>query len=275
MAFVVCNQQEISYIKYMKILTWNDILFVLNTGDKNKYFENGTGISVGSFDGLHKGHRVLLNSLVSSCKNENLLSGVVTFKRPLPGIKHFGDYQGDISTLDQRIKLFENIGIDFVIVVDFDDAFASIHGADFLDILKNACNLQLLAEGVDFRFGYKGATDVQAIKYWTKKNNIKTIFIEPVYYREGTAEERVSSSFIRQMIRKGFFSTANDLLQRPYELSIKNHQTEIEKSSIEQVVPPVGIYHCRNENDEDVRIEVKDKKIVLNRKSDFLLFNSL
>ena len=150
MAFVVCNQPEISYIKYMKILTWNDILFVLNTGDKNKYFENGTGISVGSFD-------------------ENLLSGVVTFKRPLPGIKHFGDYQGDISTLDQRIKLFENIGIDFVIVVDFDDAFASIHGADFLDILINVCNLQLLAEGVDFRCGYKGATDVQAIKYWTKK----------------------------------------------------------------------------------------------------------
>lgn len=240
----------------MKVFTWNDILTSLNNGSVIPFFaESRSGISIGSFDGLHKGHRKLLTSLVEECKVENILSGVITFSRPLPSIKHAGNYTGDISTLPQRIKLFESLGIDFAVVVDFDDSFASMLGADFLNILINVCNMTLIAEGVDFKCGYKGATDTQAIKYFSDMNNIKTIFVDPVYYMEQTDnEERISSSFIRQMIQKGFFTTVKELLERPYELDLSLPQ-------ITQVLPPDGIYHCKNERGEEVRIEIAGGKL--------------
>ena len=174
----------------MKLFTWNDILSILN-GDTADEFLGGakTGISVGSFDGLHKGHKLLIEKLKTASREKGLKSGVVSFSRPLPGIKHSSDYMGDLSTLSQRIALFEKIGLDFVIVVDFDDSFASMMGADFLNILLNVCNMEVLAEGIDFRCGYKGATDAQAIRYWANKNGVETVFLDPVYFREGTEEE--------------------------------------------------------------------------------------
>lgn len=257
----------------VKVFTWNDILTFLNTGVEDAFFAQGTGISVGSFDGLHKGHRTLLNTLVENCKKQKLLSGVVSFKRPLPSIKHSDDYKGDISTLEQRLELFEQLEIDFAIIVDFTDDFASMLGADFLNILVNACNMELLAEGIDFRCGYKGATDAQAIKYFAQKNNIRTVFVEPVYYQPGTEiEERISSSYIRNMILKGFFTTCNELLERSYEIRMNTNELEIPCASINQVIPPKGIYHCKNKKTDDIRVEISDQKIILSKNTSEIIF---
>lgn len=262
----------------MKTFSWHDILSFLNTGVEDPFFNQGTGISVGSFDGLHIGHRQLLNILVENCRKKNLKSGVVTFKRPLPSIKHSDDYKGDITTLQQRLKLFEALGIDFVIVVDFDDEFSSMLGSDFLNILVNACNMNFFAEGVDFKCGYKGATDVQAIKYFAEKNNIETIFLDPVYYMEGTdEEERVSSSYIRSMILKGFFATCNDLIKRCYTIELPEQayvpgENVVLRSKITQVIPPAGVYHCISSDDVQIRIEITDEKILLSQKTSEISF---
>lgn len=249
----------------MKIYTWNDILAILN-GDSNENFPK-TGISVGSFDGLHKGHRKLLGQLMAAGHTRGLECGVLTFSRPLPGIKHSGDYMGDLTTLDQRLKLFEEFGLDFAVIVDFDDSFASMMGADFLNILLNVCNMELLAEGIDFRCGFKGATDAQAIRYWAEKNGVETIFVDPVYFREGSdEEERISSSYIRTMIQKGFFTTANELLERPYEIDIAQLRRAASENPPQlhssQLLPPDGLYRTQNEKGELVRLEIKDGKIV-------------
>ena len=245
----------------MKLYTWNDILSILN-GDSSADFLDGakTGISTGSFDGLHKGHRKLLSELIQASRERGLKAGVVTFSRPLPGIKHSGDYLGDLTTLNQRLALFESLGIDFAIVVDFDDSFASMMGADYLNILLNVCNMELIAEGIDFCCGFKGATDAQAIRYWAEKNNVQTVFVDPVYFREGTdEEERISSSYIRTMLSKGFFTTAQELLERPYELDIAAFRRDVQCT---QLLPPDGRYRTENEKGELVRLEIKSGKIV-------------
>ena len=242
----------------MKLYTWNDILSILN-GDSAGEFLDGakTAISAGSFDGLHKGHRKLLSELMTAGRARGLSCGVLTFSRPLPGIKHSGDYMGDLTTLNQRLRLFEELGLDFAIVVDFDDSFASMMGTDFLNILLNVCNMELLAEGIDFRCGFKGATDAQAIRYWAEKNNVQALFVDPVYFREGTdEEERISSSYIRTMIQKGFFTTANELLERPYEIDIAQL-----RRAASQLLPPDGLYRTENEKGELVRLEIKEGKI--------------
>lgn len=264
----------------MKQFTWNDIQTYLNTGIQDSYFSKGTGISVGSFDGLHLGHRTLLSQLVFNCKKNNLIPGVVSFKRPLPSIKHSGDYQGDVSTLEQRLKLFEELGIEFVIIIDFDDSFASILGTDFLNIMVNACNMEFICEGVDFRFGYKGATDVSAIKYFAEQNNIGTCFVNQVIYHEGTdEEERISSSYIRTMILKGFLSTVEELLSRPYSVLLpvncfeksENHY-RLKKSSIHQILPPAGVYHCNSKSENPVRLEITEDYVVVDYPVEELIF---
>lgn len=253
----------------MKIFSWNEILGFLNTGVQDPFFNGGVGISIGCFDGIHLGHRELLNQLMEGCQREGLKSGVVTFRRPLPSVKHSNDYNGDISSLNCRLEIFEKLGIDFVIVVDFDDEFASQLGADFLNILVNACNMELLAEGVDFRCGYKGATDIQAIKYFGEQNKVKTIFVEPVYYKEGTdEEERISSSYIREMVRKGFFTTVTELLSRNYEIDLSDcevgksgNKFVISKDKIIQVLPPDGVYRGVSENVDELRLKIDKEKL--------------
>lgn len=247
----------------MKIYKWNEIKDDLDSKRLIEGFEKGSGISIGSFDGLHQGHRVLLSSLVSGCKKENLLSGVVSFTRPLPSFKHSADYQGDLTTLNQRLKLFESAGIDFAIIVDFNEQFAAIKGVDFLSLLSASFNMKYIAEGVDFRCGYKGSTDISAIKYFADSNGIKYDFVEPVYYRPGTdEEERISSSYIRTMVLKRFLTTAEELLERPYSLEVefKSPDLKIAKAEIKQAVPPCGVYHAKY-NDKEVRLEITETEL--------------
>ena len=197
----------------MTIYNWNQK--ALEDFSQTDFYNKGTGISIGSFDGLHLGHRFLLNKLVEECNEEGLEAGVITFKRPLPALKHSDDYAGDISTLEERLELLQGLGIKFAMVVDFDQAFASMKGKDFLDLLVQKFNMKLLAEGIDFRCGYKGATDTQAIKYWALQSGVKTLFIDPVYHTQADGSlERVSSSYIRQLIQKGYMTSARELLGR-------------------------------------------------------------
>jgi len=243
----------------MHLFTWSNIQSFLETGNIPSIFQNGTGLSIGSFDGLHLGHRELLTKLVKGCANQNYVPGVISFSRPLPSIKHSADYMGDVSTLNQRLEIFEELGIQFAIIIDFDEAFASTTGTDFLNILVNACNMKLISEGIDFRFGYKGATDVSAIKYFAQNHQLSTIFVDQIIYKEGTAEEeRVSSSFIRQMVNRGFFATVQDLLKRPYsidisQLNLKNYadssNVKIPLTEVTQVLPKEGQYAVTLIND--------------------------
>ena len=238
----------------MVVYNWDD----LDSFSQSLFFSKGTALSVGSFDGLHLGHRFLLNTLVQTAKEKDLVTGLITFLRPLPSVKHSDDYTGDISTFNQRLTLFESLGIDFVIAVNFNDTFASLKGTDFLSILVQKCNMKFLAEGIDFRCGYKGATDTQSIRYWAQNNNIECTFVDPVYYTEADGtQERVSSSYIRSMIQKGFFSTVNTLLSRPYELDLQ------QKENI-QIMPPDGIYRTQGNidgDDEFIRLEIENGKI--------------
>ena len=253
----------------MILYSWKDIQNSVSKEESPLELLAGSGISIGSFDGLHLGHRRIIQELVNLCQKENLLPGIVTFKRPLPLYKHSADYAGDVSTLEQRLNIMEELGIKFAIVLDFTDEIAKISGHEFLTILKNVCNMKIFVEGEDFRCGYKGATDMTAIKYWAEQNEVKTSFVTQVLYKPGTdEEERISSSYIRSMIKKGFFSTANELLCRDYELDLKKctqrseDKLHISKTEIPQVLPPAGIYRVKNENAEAIRLEITENELI-------------
>ena len=114
----------------MKVFDWNDIQNV-----KSDFFEKGSALTIGSFDGPHKGHESLFVSVLNAATEKNLISGIITFKQALPGLKHPVNYAGDIATLQQRLFQYENKGFDFVVVIDFNESFSHISGRDFFEIL--------------------------------------------------------------------------------------------------------------------------------------------
>lgn len=265
---------EIRYTTIMILYSWKDIQNSLSKEESPLELLAGSGLTIGSFDGIHRGHRKIISALLDMCKNENVVPGVVTFKRPLPLYKHSSDYAGDISTIEERLSIMEGLGIKFAIVLDFTDEVAKISGHDFLSILKNVCNMRCFCEGEDFRCGYKGATDMTAIKYWAEQNDVKTFFVPQVLYQSGTEEEeRISSSYIRNMLQKGFFSTAQELLCRPFRLSlnkctqISDKNLVIARSEITQVLPPAGVYHVKNENGDSIRLEITADKLIFDTQS--------
>ncbi len=241
----------------MQVLSWNDSAF-------SQFLGKETAVTIGSFDGLHKGHRVLIDTLTKTCIEKHFHSVVITFTRPLPAIKHADDYAGDISTLPQRLALFELLGIDSVILVDFTEKFAAVSGTDFLSSLVQRINMKCLVEGFDFHCGYKGKTERKAIEAWAQDVHVETHFVPPVYYNASNGKtERVSSSFIRQMILEGNFDAAAELLTRPYELDLAEiRRAAATNSAFTQLLPPDGSYRTLSEKGSSISICIKAGKLL-------------
>lgn len=241
----------------MQVFSWNDSVFSQFSGKE-------TAVTIGSFDGLHKGHRVLIDTLTKIRDKNHYISVVLTFTRPLPAIKHADDYTGDISTLPQRLALFESLGIDAVILVDFTEKFAAVPGTDFLSSLVRHINMRCIVEGFDFHCGYKGKTERKGIEAWAQDEHVETHFVPPVYYNASNGKtERVSSSFIRQMILEGNFSAAAEFLQRPFELDLDEmRRAAATGSDFTQLLPPDGSYRALSESGEPILIDVKAGKLL-------------
>lgn len=248
----------------MKIFRWQDISSIKDS----VFFDRGTGLSTGSFDGVHLGHRSLINTLVEGCKKRDFAPGIISFTRPLPSMKKAGTYPGDISTLSQRLSIFEELGIEFVILVDFDEAFARNSGYDYLKILKDNCNMKYLVEGFDFRCGYKGATDVSAIKSYSNDLGFDSDFVDAVIFSdENGVNQRISSSFVRNLIMENRFEVVKELLKRNFVLDLTGIEKKYtggqvcyNRDEIIQVLPAIGEYICRIE-EQKIHVSITEDKV--------------
>ncbi|MCI6479265.1 MAG: FAD synthetase family protein [Spirochaetia bacterium] len=231
----------------MNVYTWDDI-------EKGKFLSkdelmakgyHGTAVTVGAFDGVHRGHRALFDAVLS----QHEMSGVVTFRFP-PKVKTMAEsFAGSLSTLDQRLECFKALGMDFVLVIDFSGDFGRMRGDTFLQLLTDRLHMVYLAEGADFRCGYKGAVGIREIKEFAYSHGI--VFQEVPSVMEG--ETKVSSSEIRKALLAGDTKKAATLLGYDYTLDgscfswtfcsdrIRGSQ-ESELSGYKQLLPQSGNY---------------------------------
>ncbi len=200
----IVQQNAAQKANAMKVFDWKS---VKGSGLKTYFAGKKTALTVGSFDGPHIGHQAIFDSVVSSGCD---LKGIVTFTKSMTGIKKGSGYGGDISTIDEKIKVFRKCGFDFAVVIEFNEDFGATSGEEFFSILKNNCNLSFLAEGRDFKCGYKGSFDINCIEDFCNKNAVELKIIDDILY-EG---ERISSSRIRQLIQEGNFEKVEKMLGR-------------------------------------------------------------
>ena len=229
--------------------TWEEIESVIaGKRDVPDVFARGTALTVGNFDGPHIGHDSLFALVRAEAEKDGLTPGVVAFKQSLGAFKSEGFYEGDLSTLAQRLSVIEARGMAFAILIDFSDKFGKIEGRSFLSMLVHGCGMKFIAEGWDFRCGYRGAYGMKEIRAFSLESGIVSEFPEPTLY-EG---ERVCSSLIRLRIFEGDIRSAEAMLGRKYVLDCSASVWKkdgcaltAERSAFAQVLPERGTYGVR------------------------------
>ncbi len=171
--------------------------------------------TIGSFDGVHRGHQTLIAQFVEGAHQVGVPAVVVTFF-PHP-VRVVRGLQGPIylNTPDERAALLLAMGVDRVVTLTFDEQLAALSAEDFMSRLVTHLGLRCLWVGHDFALGRGRKGDVAALRRLGMELNYQVRVVMPVV-RGG---EVVSSSQVRALIQQGAISQANDLLGRPYSVS--------------------------------------------------------
>jgi len=173
-------------------------------------------LTIGNFDGVHRGHDALLKQLQNGAKERSLASCVMTFE-PHPK-EFFSPEQAPPRILNLRDKLaaFAKIGIDRIVVEHFNAAFARLSPEEFVsEILVKRLNAKWILIGDDFCYGAKRAGNFASLQAAGKKYGFEVSSIQTVL-EDG---ERISSSALRTALANGDMAQASKLLGRPYGIS--------------------------------------------------------
>jgi len=200
----------------MKILRW-DLLETENSRallDSLCIGKRGTALTIGGFDGPHRGHEALFDAVRDNARRSDLAPGIVTFNRSPASITKGGQYPGDVSTLSLRIARFQAMGFAFVLLIDFSGEFGKMAGGAFFDILVKTVRMRYVAVGPDFRCGHRLDTGIEEIDLLSRQKGFRFDSIRQVEL-DGL---RISSSSVRKAIQTADFTLAERLLGHPFLL---------------------------------------------------------
>ncbi|MEI6049400.1 MAG: bifunctional riboflavin kinase/FAD synthetase [Bacteroidota bacterium] len=174
-------------------------------------------VTLGIFDGVHRGHRALLDCLVSRAKEAKGESVVITFS-PHPRLileKNRNDLSF-LTTREEKILLLENTKVNHLIIIEFNKQFSSIRACDFInDVLVEKIGTKHLIIGYNHHFGRSRKGDFNTIKQCAESLDFLVEQVQGFHTEEGT----ISSSSIREALLKGKLDEANRWLGYPYSVS--------------------------------------------------------
>lgn len=168
-------------------------------------------ICLGYFDGIHLGHRELINKTVKEAKEYNLTPTFLTFDPDPNFVLGFKKKNELIMPLEDRFKLVKELGIEDIIVLKFDEESMNLEPNEFIDYLINTLNVKNITVGFDFSFGKRGKGRVKNL---LALDNIKVNVIEELKVND----KKVSSSFIIEDIKNGNVESLKDTLGQLYSI---------------------------------------------------------
>lgn len=210
-----------------------------------------TVITIGTFDGLHLGHQKILKTVCTEAKQMQLASVLLTF-HPHPRRVLFPDQPlGLIQTQEEKLARLEALGIDHVVVLDFNKVFAQQTAAAFVEeILIEGLNAHRVIIGYDHQFGHDRQGNLAFLRAYEAKGafEVKEIPVEQI------DEVYISSSKIRKAIESGQIAQANTYLGQPYQVSgfvsrgLQNGRSigfptaNVQLTETEKILPADGVY---------------------------------
>ncbi len=175
-------------------------------------------LTIGTFDGVHLGHRKIIRDVVDRAKKTGCESAAITFSVP-PRLYFFPSNEPALlTTVTEKKELLKSCGIDKVHVLDFDENLARLSAADFFKkfVIKK-CRAQEIIVGYNFGFGHNREGDARFLEKAGAENGIR-VKIFPAVVSKSVP---ISSGRIRDALKEGNLKLANSLLGEPYRVSGK------------------------------------------------------
>lgn len=242
--------------------------------DNNFQLNNDSAIVIGKFDGIHRGHRELLDRVIAK-KSQGLDAVVFTFDRS-PAELFSGKKIPSLTTLEEKRRIFEYLGVDVLIEYPLTMQTAAISPEDYItNILCKQCRVKYIAAGTDLSFGDKGLGDADLLKKMSCGKSLFNIYSENMEKMWNESDdidgnsnrkyeveivdkividnEEVSSSLIRDIVASGDMEKAANLIGVPYAVSgIVAHGRKLGRRmgfptvnievAEEKLMPPFGVY---------------------------------
>lgn len=172
--------------------------------------------TIGNYDGVHKGHQVLIKELLKAAEEFNLPPLLITFE---PQPNEFFNPKAiapRLMRLREKALALEKIGLENILFIRFDNAFAEINAQDFIEkILVKDLNIKHLIVGDDFRFGKGRVGDTALLEQFGKTNGFSTKVISAITWNG----QRISSTEIRKALNQSDLEKAEAMLGKPFGMS--------------------------------------------------------
>lgn len=220
-------------------------------------------VTIGTFDGLHRGHQLVLDNLKQFAKERGGQSVVFTFY-PHPRIVTSPDKANLrlLTTKEEKIKLFRKYGIDHLVIYNFTKEFAALSYSEFVkNILLKQMKTKCLVVGYDHKFGKNREGGFDYLKQCAQEHNFELVQMKAL----SVGEENISSTKIRAALQNGNIQKANEYFGHEFSLHgvvVEGKQigrkigfptANVEASDKYKIIPGYGVYA--------VKVEVEGKQL--------------
>ncbi len=176
-------------------------------------------LTIGNFDGIHKGHREIIKNLIQQTKTSNLKSAILSFT-PHPKIYFNKQKNFMINSQSKKNEILKDLGLDYLIDLHFNDKLTQLSHVEFEDkILLEKLNSKRILIGKDFQYGNQRKGNIETLKVFCEKNKIELEEIGLILNDHNS--NKISSSEIRDNLKAGKIELANKDLKRNFSVAGK------------------------------------------------------
>ncbi|MFH9353532.1 bifunctional riboflavin kinase/FAD synthetase [Kitasatospora sp. NPDC017646] len=176
-------------------------------------------VTIGSFDGVHRGHQLIIGQAVERARELGLPSVVVTFDPHPREVIRPGSHPPLLAPHPRRAELIAELGVDAVLVLPFTTEFSQESPETFVQqVLVEALHARVVIEGPNFRFGHKAAGDVALLTELGRADDFQVEVVDLQVCGSAGDGEPFSSSLTRRLVGTGDMTGANEVLGRPHRV---------------------------------------------------------
>lgn len=209
-----------------------------------------TAVALGMFDGVHIGHKTVIQFAIDYAKTNGIKSAVITLANH-PRELTQGAAPDLITDLNTRLAIFQELGVDYVLVLNFDEKLMNTSAEEYLQkYLLDTLNAEFVSTGYDHHFGKNRSGSIELLKTWCEKHQVEFVVVGEI----DMGSEKISSSKIRELIHAGKIKEANQLLGHKFKIISeviegKKQGTQIGfptanlKLPKDTIIPANGVYY--------------------------------